>query len=128
MRQYVISDPPTITYKEYIKHSIDIPTVVWQQQMEKAFILTMNVTYNTNKPLPFYECDYTKDFNTPFRPLPLIEDYDPHYYDPEYRRDPYWDDELYDQFSLEFLHQPPNLSEPDEDQEKVPPYRTHCLI
>ena len=127
MRQYVISDPPTITYKEYIKHNIGIPTVVWQQQMEKAFILTMNVTYNTNKPLPFYECDYTKDFNTPFRPLPLVEDYDPHYYDPEYRRDPYWDDELYDQFSLEFLHQPSNLSEPDEDQEKVPPHIKHIF-
>ena len=86
----------------------------------------MNVTYNTNRPLPSYECDYKQKFNTPSRSL--TEDYDPHYYDPEYRRDPYWDDELYDQFSLEFLHQPPNLSEPDEDQEKVSPNRTQCSI
>ena len=49
-----------------------------------------------------------------------MDDYDPHYYDPEFRRHPYWDDDFSAQFSREFIHKPPILSEPDEDHEKVP--------
>ena len=33
----------------------------------------------------------------PFRPLQQIEGYDPHYIDPEYGVDPYWDNSFYDQ-------------------------------
>ena len=36
----------------------------------------------------YHEMDYTKDFETQFRPLQMIEDYNPQYIDPEYEKDP----------------------------------------
>ena len=117
MGQYVISDPPNIIYKEFIKHNIGVPTVVWQQQMEHAFVRTYNATYNMKKLPPKFEIDYTTHFNNHFRPLPQIEGYDPHYIDPEYNRDPYWDEDLYDQENLQFIidqEQKPQDDSPDE--------------
>ena len=64
--------------------------------MEIARTETENLINDTNTPLPKREQDYTYDFTTRFGPLSLIEDYDPYYIDPDYNRDPYWDDELYD--------------------------------
>ena len=101
VRQYVISDPPIINYSQRIEDTKGIPTVVWQQQMEKACIRTYKIVHN-DRPDRFYEIDHTKDFETQFRPLPLLEDYPPQYPDPEYGKDPYWDDELYDRQNLQF--------------------------
>ena len=33
------------------------PSVVWQQQMEKAIIITYNNTHLFQKPIPIYEPD-----------------------------------------------------------------------
>ena len=116
VRQYVISDPPIIKYSQKIKDTKGTPTVVWQQQMEKAYIRTYKIVHN-DRPDRFYEIDYTKDFETQFRPLPLIEDYHPQYPDPEYGKDPYWDDELYDRQNLQFR----NDDYPPTDDEDDPP-------
>ena len=61
--------------------------------------------------------DYTKNFETQFRPLPLIEDYNPQNIDPDYGKDPYWDDELYDKENLQFRGDdyPPTDDEDDTD-------------
>ena len=114
VRQYVISDPPIITFRHYIKDTTGTPSVVWQQQMEKAYIKTYKQVYN-DRPDRFYETDYTKDFETQFRPLPLVEDYHPQYIDAEYGKDPYWDDELYDKRNLQFRNEdyPPTDDEDD---------------
>ena len=114
VRQYVISDPPIINYSQRIEDTKGIPTVVWQQQMEKACIRTYKIVHN-DRPDRFHEIDYTKDFETQFRPLPLIEDYHPQYPDPEYSKDPYWDDELYDRQNLQFRRDdyPPTYDEDD---------------
>ena len=114
VRQYVISDPPIINYIQKIEDTKGIPTVVWQQQMEKACIRTYKIVHN-DRPDRFYEIDHTKDFETQFRPLPLIEDYHPQYPDPEYGKDPYWDDELYDRQNLQFRRDdyPPTDDEDD---------------
>ena len=102
---FVICDPPLATYKEYQEHTVVIPTVVWQQQMEIAGIETQNIINDTNGILPIkWEHDHTNDFITRFRQLSLIEDYDPYYIDPEYNRDPYRDDGLYDQQLLQIHH------------------------
>ena len=69
--------------------------------MEKTCIRTFKIVHK-DRPDQFYEIDHTKDFETQFRPLPLIEDYHPQYPDPEYGKDPYWDDELYDRQNLRF--------------------------
>ena len=97
----VISDPPTINFHQYIKDTNGIPFVVWQQQMEKAFIKTYKEVPNDH-PDRYYDFDYTKDFETEFRPLQLIEDFNPRNFDPKYGKDPYWDDDLYDKQNLQF--------------------------
>ena len=114
VRQYVISDPPIINYSQRIEDTKGIPTVVWQQQIEKACIRTYKIVHN-DRPDRFYEIDHTKDFETQFRPLPVIEDYHPQYHDPEYGKDPYWDDELYDRQNLQFRRDdyPPTDDEDD---------------
>ena len=82
--------------------------------MEKAYIRTYKIVHN-DRPDRFYEIDYTKHFETQFRPLPLIKDYHPQYPDPEYGKDPYWDDELYDRQNLQFRYDdyPPTNDEDD---------------
>ena len=114
VRQYVISDPPIINYSQKTEDTKGSPTVVWQQQMEKACIRTYKIVHNDRSDR-FYEIDYTKDFETQFRPLPLIVDYHPQYPDPEKDKDPYWDDELYDRQNLQFRRDdyPPTDDEDD---------------
>ena len=90
-----------VFFRQYIKDTNGFPSVVWQQQMEKAYIKTYKEVRN-DRPDRYYDCDYTKAFETQFRPLQLIEDYNPQYFDPEYGKDPYWDDELYDKQNLQF--------------------------
>ena len=114
VRQYVISDPSIITYSQRIEDTKGVPTVVWQQQMEKACIRTYKIVH-IDRPDRFYEIDHTKNFGTQFRPLPLIKDYHPQYPDPEYGKDPYWDDDLYDRQNLQFRRDdyPPTDDEDD---------------
>ena len=38
------------------------------------------------------------------RPIPLIDDHNPYYPDPDYGFDPYWDTQSYDQHHLYFYH------------------------
>ena len=46
VRQNVISDPPMINFCQYIKDTNGTPSVVWQQQIEKAYIKTHKVVHN----------------------------------------------------------------------------------
>ena len=80
------------------------PSVVWQQQMDKAIIITYNNTHLFQKPIPAWDPDYTTTFNTRFRPIPLVDNYNPTNIDPDYGRDPYWDTDLYNQDLLQFQY------------------------
>ena len=102
MRQYVISDPPTIVYHSHQTLNTVIPSIVWQQQMEKAYIRRHNNMHIIHKTLPTYEYDYTDNFETQFRTLPEVVAYDAYFVDPQYGLDPYWDEDLYDQDKLEY--------------------------
>ena len=117
IRQYVIPDPANIVYKQYHDDINETPSIVWQQQMEKTYIKTYKLVHN-DRPDRYYEEDYTADFQTRFRPLQLNEGY-PHYIDPEYGIDPYWDNSLYDQRKLHFKCEeyPPT---DDEDDPEIP--------
>ena len=53
-----------------------IPSVVWQQQMEKAYIRRYNNMHMINKTLPTNQYDYTDNFDIHFRPLPEVVAYD----------------------------------------------------
>ena len=79
-----------------------IASVVWLQQMEKAYIQRHNIMHMIIKTLPTYKHDYTDNFGTQFRPLPEIVAYDTNLVDPKYGIDPYWDEDFYDQDKLEY--------------------------
>ena len=102
MRQYVISDPPTIVYYSHQTSNTGIPSVVWQQQMEKAYIRRYNNIHITHKIFPTYKYDYTHNFDLQFRSLPEFVAYDAFFVDPQYGFDPYWVEELHDQDKLEY--------------------------
>ena len=76
------------------------PSVVWQQQMDKA----ITITHLFQKPIPVWDPDYTTTFTTRFRPIPLVDNYNPTYIDQDYGRDPYWDTENYNQELLQFQY------------------------
>ena len=132
VRQFVISDPPIIPYQEHIKHNHGQPSVVWQQQMEKARTITHNNTHLYQKPMPQWDPDYTTQYQTNFRPLDTIENYNPYYPDPQYGCDPYWDQTLYDQHQLQFRHVLIEIQKYLETESENPPYthnkKTRALI
>ena len=80
------------------------PSVVWQQQMDKAVTITYNNTHLFQKPISVWDPDYTTTFTTRLRPIPLVDNYNPTYIDPDYGRDPYWDSEIYNQELLQFQY------------------------
>ena len=53
-----------------------------------------------HKTFPTYKHDYTEDFDTQFRPLAIVVAYQTNSVDPQYGRDPYWNEDLYDQHHL----------------------------
>ena len=79
-----------------------IPSVVWQQQKEKAYIGRYNNMHMIHKTHPTYEYDNTYNFENQFRPLPDVVAYDTYFVDPQYGFDTYWDEDLYDQDKLEY--------------------------
>ena len=116
IRQYVISDPANIAYKQSQKYITGTPSTVWQQQMVEACTQTQYIIHSDH-PYLYRRNNLTKDSETQFRPLQTVEDYNPQYYDPEYSKDPYWDDDLYDKHNLQFRNDdyPPTDDEDDPD-------------
>ena len=116
IRQYVISDPANIVFKQSQKDITGTPSTVWQQQMVEACTQTQYIIHSDH-PYLYRRNNLTKDSETQFRPLQTVEDYNPQYYDPEYGKDPYWDDDLYDKHNLQFRNDdyPPTDDEDDPD-------------
>ena len=56
-------DPPTIVYTSLKALNTGFPSVIWQQEMEKAYLQRFNNIHMTHKTLPTYERKYTKDFD-----------------------------------------------------------------
>ena len=104
VRQSIKSDPPTKNFHNDKQQLMGYPSVVWQQQMDKAIIITYSNTHLFHKPIPVWDLHYTTSFPTRFRPIPLIDDYNPTYINPDYGRDPYWDTEIYNQDLLQFQY------------------------
>ena len=78
-----------------------IPSVVWQQQMEKAYIRRYKDMHMIHKTFPTYKHDYTDNFDTHFGLLPEVVLYDIYFIDPQYGLDLYWDEEIFDPNKLE---------------------------
>ena len=114
VRQYVISDPPNITYKQTQNDTTGMPSTVWQQQMTNACRETQYI-FHSDHPYLYRRNSNHNDSETQFRPLQTIEDYNPQYYDPQFGKDPYWDEDLYDKKNLHFCNEdyPPTDDEDD---------------
>ena len=100
--------------------------------MEKATIITYKNTHLFQKPIPVWNPDYTTTLTTRFRPIPLIDDYNPTYIDPDYSRDPYWDTEIYNQDLLQFQYILDDIEHYNKTAHENPPIahnkKTRALI
>ena len=108
------------------------PSVVWQQQMEKATTITYNNTHLFKKLIPVWDTDYTTTFTTRFRPIPLIDDYNPTYIDPDYGRDSYWDTEINNQDLLQLQYVLDDIEHYNRTVQENPPIthnkKTRALV
>ena len=98
----------------------------------KATIITYNNTHLFQKPIPVWDPDYTTTFTTRFRPIPLIDDYNPTYIDPDYGRDPYWDTEFYNHDLFQFQYVLDDIDHYNKTVHENPPIthnkKTRALI
>ena len=58
----------------------------------------------------------------------MVEDYHPQYTDPEYGKDPYWDDELYDRQNLQFRRDDNPPTDDEEDPQIEDTQLSRALI
>ena len=105
VRQYIISDPSNVHYTEYYTSLTETSSADWQQQMK-----TPSTTYITSDPMS----NRLQTDTTTIRLIPLIDDYNPNYSDPDYGFDPYWDVNCYNQHHLYFYR---NLNKPSHNIE-----------
>ena len=70
IRQYVISDPPIITYQQSQNDTTGIPSTVWQQQMANARMETQHIIHSDH-PYLCRRTSHDNDLETHFRPLKL---------------------------------------------------------
>ena len=127
IRQYVISDPANITYKQSQNDIKGTPSTVWQQQMTEACTETQYIIHSDH-PYLNRRNSHTKDSETQFRPLQTVEDYNPHYYDPEYGKDPYWDEDISDKQTLQFRNDDYPPTDDEDDPEIVDNTLSRALI
>ena len=63
VRQFVISDPAIVKFLDYQTQLMGYPPVVWQQQKEKACIITYNNTHLHQKPIPIWDISTQLNFD-----------------------------------------------------------------
>ena len=95
VRQYIISDPSTVYYTEHYSSLKENSSADWQQQVKHI-------------PSNFQKLDLQSDERhcnfTTIRPIPLIDNYNPYYLDPDFGFDPFWDIQIYNQHYLHFYN------------------------
>ena len=104
-RQYIISDPSNVYYTEYYTTLKETSSADWQLQMRTPPTTSTTVDNMYNR--------LQTDTNT-IRLIPLIDDYNPYYPDPDYGFDPYWDANCYNQHHLYFYR---NFNKPNANIE-----------
>ena len=111
VRQYIISDPPTIYYTEYYSSIKENSSADWQQQVKQTPTNLHNLDLQSNR----------QHSNTlTIRTLPLIDNYNPYYPDPDFGFDPYWDVQIYNQHHLHFYKNfTKNTADIEPDQHQI---------
>ena len=93
VRQYIIFDPSTIFSTEYYLSIKENSSADWQQQVKHIPTNLHNLDLQSNR----------QHSNTmTIRTLPLIDNYNPYYPDPDFGFDPYCDIQIYNQHHLHF--------------------------
>ena len=105
VRQYIISDPSNIYYTENYTSLKEKLSAVWQQQMK-----TPPTSHTTLDPMS----NRLQNDTTTLRLIPLIDEYNPYYSDPDYGFDPFWDANCYNQHHLYFYR---NFNKPSHNRE-----------
>ena len=95
VRQNIISDPPTVYYTEHYSSLKENSSTEWQQQVKHTPINFQNLDLQSDGK----HCNTTST-----RPIPLIDNYNPYYLDPDFGFDPYWDIQIYNQYHLHFYN------------------------
>ena len=109
VRQYIISDPPFVYYTEYYSSLRQNSSADWQQQVKNTPINLLDSDLLSNR----LQCN-----TTTIRPIPLIDEYNPYYPDPDFGFDPYWDAQIYNQPHLYFY----NNSHPNDSSKEPDSY------
>ena len=94
VRQYIISNPSIIYYTEYFSTLRENSSADWQQHVENTPIRIHDLDHQSDR----QHCNTT----TTTRPLPLKDNYNPYYPDPDFGFDPYWEIQIYNQYHLHF--------------------------
>ena len=95
VRQYIISDPSTVYYTEHYSSLNENSSADWQQQVKHTPSNFQNLDLQSEG----QHCNFTT-----IRPIPLIDNYNPYYLDPDFGFDPYWDIQIYNQHHLHFYN------------------------
>ena len=95
VRQYIISDPSTVYYTEHYSSLKENSSADWQQQVKHTPSNLQNLDLQSDGQY----CNFTT-----IRPVPLIDNYNPYYLDPDFGFDPYWDIQIYNQHYLHFYN------------------------
>ena len=93
VRQFIISDPSNVYYTVYYTALKETSSADWQQQMK---------TPPTSRTILDLMSNRLQTDTTTIRLIPLIDDYNPYYPDPDYGFDPCWDANCYNQHHLYF--------------------------
>ena len=95
VRQYIISDPRMVYYTEYYSSLKKCSSADWQQQVKNITTKSLDLDRQSDR----LHCN-----SITTRPLLLMDDYNPYYPDPDFRFDPYWDLQIYNQQHLHFYN------------------------
>ena len=95
IRQYIVSGPSIIYYTEYYSSLKEKSSADWQQQVKHTPTQLIDLDHQSDR----------QQYNiAAIRPLPLIDNYNPYYLDPDLGFDPYWDIQTYNQHHLHYYN------------------------
>ena len=111
VRHFIISDPSTIYYTEYYSSIKENSSVDWQQQVKHIPTNLHNLDVQSNR---------QHSNTTTLRTLPLIDNYNPFYPDPDFGFDSYWDTQIYNPHHLHFYKDfTKNTADIEPDQPQI---------
>ena len=89
--QYLISQTPNNFHDTYDTVCEVVHLAALQRQMERIHLERYDIRFFIKKGAPTHQITTRQNTSTPSKPLTKVVNYEPHFIDPEYQRDFYWD-------------------------------------